>query len=84
MAIPLNAITQAFRTAVSVTPNDGADLATTNARIYVGGAGNVAVDVSGTGTNVVFAGVPAGTILPISVDKVYSTSTTATNIVALY
>jgi hypothetical protein len=50
--------------------------------IYVGGSGgDVTVTMSG-GTSVQFTGVPAGTILPIRIDKM--TATTATNVIALY
>ncbi len=73
--------------AVAVTPADGSDLATVATRgLYVGGAGDVAVYMSGGdgATAVVFVGVQAGTVLPIRVDRVRSTSTTATSILALY
>lgn len=59
--------------------------------IYVGGAGDVAVipledatSKGGAGTAVVFSAVPAGTFMPISAEKIMSTSTTATLMVALY
>ena len=73
----------------AVTKSDSTVL---NARaLYVGGAGNVAViplqdatSVGGAGTAVVFVGVPAGAVLPVSVEKVMSTDTTATSIVALF
>jgi hypothetical protein len=57
--------------------------------LYVGGAGNVTVLMEGdaasggSGTAVEFVGVPAGTVLPISCNKVMA-ATTATSIVALY
>jgi hypothetical protein len=71
--------------AVAVTPNNSADLARIPTRaLYIGGAGDVKVDMAGAGTAVVFAGLAAGTILPIRVDRVYSTDTTATSVVALY
>lgn len=69
--------------AVAVTPNDSADLTDIGAALYVGGDGNVRVKMAG-GNTVTFTGVVAGTVLPILVDRVYSTSTTATNILALY
>lgn len=71
-------------TAAAVTPSDSVDLTRTATRaLYIGGAGNVVVVMSGGGT-VTFTGVLAGTILPIRVDRVNATSTTATNIVAMY
>lgn len=51
--------------------------------IYVGGDGDlVAVDQNGNA--VTFTGVKAGTILPIRTIRVNATSTTATNLVALW
>jgi hypothetical protein len=51
--------------------------------LYVGGAGNVSVVTIGNDI-ATFFGVPAGTTLPIQVIKLRSTSTSATNIVALW
>jgi hypothetical protein len=51
--------------------------------LYVGGTGNVSVVTIGNDIATFFA-VPAGTTLPIQVLKLRSTSTTATNIVALW
>ena len=69
--------------AVEVTPNDGVDLTSTTRALYVGVGGDVKVDMHGTGT-VTFVGVSAGSLLPVRVDRVYSTGTTATSIVALW
>jgi len=75
--------------ASAITPAD-ADLATDEypRGIYVGTTGNVAVRMAGDGQigdqDVTFIGVPAGTLLPISVSRVLATGTTASNIVALY
>lgn len=69
--------------AVVVTPDNSNDLAYTTRAIYVGGAGNINVDMV-SGQTCLFSGVPAGTVLPIRVKRVRSTSTTATLIVALY
>lgn len=66
---------------VAVTPSDSTVLTGVRA-LYIGGAGNLYVKDNG-GTTVAFMGVLAGTVLPISPSKVMSTSTTATNIVAL-
>lgn len=68
--------------AAAVTPADGGSLRPTRA-LYVGGAGNIKVDMA-LGSTVTFSGALAGTILPVQVTRVYSTGTTATNIVALY
>lgn len=70
--------------AESVTPHDSNGIAETRA-LYIGGAGDVKVDMAnGDDTAITFSAVPAGTILPIRVIKVYDTDTDATNILALY
>lgn len=51
--------------------------------LYVGGAGDIKVETVG-GDEVVFAGVLAGSFIPVQVVKLFSTSTTATNVVALW
>jgi hypothetical protein len=69
--------------AAAVTPSDSTDLAYNSRALYVGGAGNLVVTMSGGG-DVTFTAVPAGSILPIRVSRVKATSTTATSIVNLY
>lgn len=68
---------------VTITKSDSTVLAPPARAIYVGGAGDLAVRMSGDATTPTFVGVAAGTVLPISVDKVLSTGTTATSIVGL-
>lgn len=68
--------------AAVVTPNNGTNLPRAG-RLFVGGAGNIAVTTV-AGTNVTFTGVVAGTILPVRVKKVFATGTTATNMVVMY
>jgi hypothetical protein len=67
---------------VAVTPSDSTVLTTTRA-LWVGGAGNLSV-VMKNGTTLTLNSVPAGSMLSLRVTKVRSTSTTATNIVALW
>lgn len=69
--------------ATAVTPSDSADLGFKTRGLYIGVGGDVNVDMT-NGDTVLFKGASAGSILPISVRRVRSTSTTATNIVALY
>lgn len=64
--------------AVAVTTSDSTQVGYSG--LYIGGAGDVAVKGI-SGTAVTFVNVPAGTILPIVVNRVMSTNTTATNIV---
>lgn len=66
---------------VAVTPSDVTVIYAT--RLYIGGAGAVALVPLGGGAAVTFAAVPAGTILDVSCSQVMATNTTATNIVAL-
>ena len=72
--------------AAAVTPSDTQDLSFVTIGLYVGTAGNVAVNMAGTGTTIVFVGVVAGSVLPIRVSRVLTSAngTTASNIVALW
>lgn len=67
--------------AFSVTPADS-DLATPARSLYVGGGGNLRVTTTG-GNDVTFSNLPGGVVLPVSVVRVWSTNTTATNIIGL-
>ena len=64
----------------AVTKSDSTVFNMTSA-IYVGGGGDVAV--SGPGGTVTFVGVLAGSIIPIEINMVLDTGTTATEIIAL-
>lgn len=67
--------------AAAVTPSDSTEI---NCRaLYVGGAGNVVVQMPNRDVSITFSGVLAGTILPVSARRVMA-ATTATSIVALY
>ena len=76
---------------VAVTPSDTDDLVNVSRGLYIGGAGNVKVDLfeqdaSGgtpTRTTVTFTALAVGVIHPLRVSRVYSTLTTATGIVAV-
>lgn len=67
---------------VAITPNDSTDLAYPVRGLYVGGTGNV-VCISTGGDTATYAGVPAGTIIPVAVSRVLATGTTATSIVGM-
>jgi hypothetical protein len=67
--------------AVAITPSDATVLPKTRG-IWVGVTGNIAVRMA-NGESVTFANVPVG-LLPIQVDMVKATSTTATTMLALY
>lgn len=68
--------------AAAVTPSNTVNLATP-AVIYVGGGGAVKVTTA-QGSDVTFSGVAAGTVIPVQVLRVWSTGTTATNMVAVF
>lgn len=78
-----------FGRAAAVTPSDTADIPSVSGgtsyscSIYVGTTGTVKVRTEG-GDDVIFVGIPAGTILPIKVVRVFAASLTASNIVALW
>lgn len=74
---------QPFKRAAAVTPNDNTDLAHEAHALFIGGAGNAVVITSG-GDTVTFNGLTAGSTLLVRCKRVKSTSTTATNILALW
>jgi len=74
--------------ALSVTPSDSDNLPENTSKdpvraVWIGGAGNLRVNMA-DGTDVTLVGAVAGSLIPISVTKVWSTSTTATSIVVVY
>jgi len=73
--------TVSAHSAVAVTPSDSTVIPVTRA-LYVGTTGNIAVRMAEDGNSITFTTVPVG-ILPIQVDQVLSTGTTASNIIAL-
>ena len=72
-----------YDTALAVTPSDGSDLTGEPFfALFIGVGGDVKVDMaSGTGT-VVLKNCASGQLLPLMVERVYATGTTATNIIA--
>lgn len=67
----------------SITPNDGADVAFITRKIYVGGAGNIAL-ITKKGDTIIYVAVPVGTTLDVRASRVLSTGTSATNLLGLY
>lgn len=68
--------------AAAVTPSDSADLAQVSV-IFVGTGGNVKVTTA-QGSTVTFSNLSAGSVLPIQVRRVWSTETTASNLLAVF
>lgn len=69
--------------AAAVTPSDVTVLNPVARGLYVGSAGNIAVETASNDV-VTLSNVVAGSVLPVSVRKVMSTGTTASSIVALW
>ena len=76
-------ISEMYAQAEAITPSDTVGFTKGLCRaIYVGGAGNFVALVDGVA--ITFNGALAGNIYPIQATRVNSTSTTATNLVALF
>ncbi len=52
--------------------------------IYVGVGGDIALRLIGSSTTATYKNVPNGTFLPVNVDQVLLTGTTATNIIRVF
>lgn len=77
-------LTSPARNGFSVTPDDSSDLSITCRALFVGGAGDISAVLAADSSSIMFANIPAGTVLPMSVKRVEATLTTATDIVGLY
>ena len=69
--------------AYAVTPHDTNDLDPYTRGFYVGGEGDVKLDTV-QGDTVTLVNCPQGSYHPIRTKRIYATTTTATNIIALY
>jgi hypothetical protein len=78
---PSNASSREFE---AITPSDATDLDQPTRAVYVGGAGSIAAVMPDGGSAVIFASIPAGSVLPIQVRRINATGTDATDLVALY
>lgn len=75
------------RDGFEVTPSDSTVFTQPTRAVYIGGAGDMKVDLigyDGTPKTLTFRNLPAGGLFPFRVIKVYSTDTTATNILGLF
>ncbi len=71
------------RQGFAITPSDASALASEIRALYVGAAGDLAL-VLASGDSVTLSAVPAGSLLPLRVQKVKATGTTAAALVGLY
>ena len=85
--MPSNIVVRQGTTGVSVTPSDTVDITGINpntpATLFVGTGGNIQVITIG-GSTLILKNIADGSFLPIQVTRVMATSTTATDIVALF
>jgi len=79
---PSSSINQ-YEYAEAITPSNSTNITGVARALYVG-VGGIVVAVMPNGDAVNFTGVPAGAIIPIRFIRINSTTTTATNMVALY
>jgi hypothetical protein len=77
--------TEPARNAAAVTPNDSTDLTNSSRNIYVGTSGNLTVTMldMADGTSVTLPNAPVG-YHPLEVKRIWSTGTTASNIVVIW
>ncbi len=68
--------------AFAVTPSDVVDLNEVTRALYIGTAGDITL-LTRDGSEVVFTGLVAGSILPVRTARVKATGTSAANIVGL-
>ena len=83
--VPANGVQLRLNPATTAGAADAYDVynaATTGCVLYVGVSGNLKVQTAG-GDIITFANLPVG-FVPVQVVKVFSTGTTATNIIALW
>jgi hypothetical protein len=76
--------------AIAIVPTDDSVLNVTLRGLYIGASGNVHCRPIGTSNsavtsaNVIFVNAVAGSILPVRLEAVWSTSTTAQDLIGLY
>jgi hypothetical protein len=67
----------------AVTPSDATVYTNSMRALYVGTGGDVTVRMIRDGNTLLFRNVPSGTLLPIAVDQVRATGTTAADMISL-
>lgn len=74
-------VTASASAAVPITPSDSTTFAIARA-VYIGSSGALTVRMA-SGMDATFPSAPVG-VLPIQVDRIYFTGTSATGLLALY
>lgn len=69
--------------AVAIVPDDQEPLSVVTRALFVGVGGDVAVRMFG-GDVVTLANVPAGTLLPLRIDRVFATGTSAGSLLGFW
>tara|TARA_B100001939_G_scaffold280650_1_gene249370 strand:- start:2078 stop:2959 length:882 start_codon:yes stop_codon:yes gene_type:complete len=71
-----------YDTALAVTPSDGSDLSgEPYFAVWVGTGGDLKVDMADGGAAVTLSNCASGQLIPIMVERIYATGTTASNII---
>lgn len=81
---PSNVLVPGLWNGAAVTKSDVTVFSNPTGALWVGGVGDVAVRMYGSQTSITIVAVPAGSWLPITVDQVLSTGTSATSIVRFW
>lgn len=76
-------MSQIFRSAIEITPDDDNDLDPMVSAIYVGKKGDISLILAKNDTAVTLKDVPDGTILHLAVKRVLATGTDADFLVGL-
>ncbi len=75
-------LTSPARDATAIVPDDGADLPAATRALYVGGSGDLQVQMV-SGQTATFVNMQAGVVYPLRVARVMATGTTATGLMGL-
>jgi hypothetical protein len=82
-ALPTDTNVYSAYAGFNVTPSDVTVFSNSMRGLYVGTGGNVAVRMIRDGNSLIYKNVPSGTLLPIAVDQVQATGTTAADMICL-
>lgn len=74
-----------YVSAISLEPETDANpIGSATRAVYVGNGGDLRCRFEGQENPFTFQNVPSGTVLPVRIIQVYSTGTTASNVIGLY